>query len=70
MVDKQQIYYAGEDSTENRNRVGIIVTSEVNETLLGFMSVSDRVAMIKSKARPCNKNVIQVYVPNARSSEE
>ena len=69
-VDEHKIYYAGENSVQHRNGVAILVTKEINRAVLGFLPVSDRVAMIKINAKPFKLNVIQVYAPTSDSSDD
>ena len=40
------------------------------ECLAGYVSVSNRVVMMKIKAPPVNLNVIQVYAPKSTHSNE
>ena len=39
-------------------------------SVVGFLLVSDRTALVKLKAKPFNINIIQVYVPTSASTEE
>ena len=39
-------------------------------SVVGFWPVSDRIALVKLKAKPFNINVIQVYAPTSASTEE
>lgn len=51
MDDDNYIYDAGEDSTHHLNGSAIIINKKLNKTVLGFVPVSDRVAMVKIKKR-------------------
>ena len=39
-------------------------------SVIGFWPVSDRIALVKLKAKPFNINNIQVYAPTSASTEE
>ena len=58
---------------EERNMkkgVGVLLSSEVANCLAGYVSISDRVLMVKIRAKPVNLNVIQVYAPTSTQSDE
>lgn len=61
--------YSGDSS--NRNCVGNSVVIILNKSLVragvGFMPISDRVALVKINAKLFNLNIIQVYAPTTES---
>ena len=66
--ESSTFYYSGGDRHERG--VGIMVTKEVEKSVLGYWAVSERVIMMKVKGHPFNMNFIQVYAPTTESSEE
>ena len=62
------MYYSGGD--EHERGVGILLNKTVANSVVGFWSVSDRIALVKLKAKPFNINVIQSYAPTSASTEE
>ena len=62
------MYYSGGD--EHERGVGILLNKKVANSVVGFWLVSDRIAIVKLKAKPFNINVIQVYAPTSASTEE
>ena len=42
----------------------------MENSAIGFWPVSDRIALVKLKAKPFNINIIQVYAPASASTEE
>lgn len=69
-IGEHQIFYSGEDSTNHRNGVGIIINSKIRKAVLGFIPISDRVAILKINTSPCKLNIVQVYAPTSESDEE
>ena len=65
--DYTMIYSGGED---HKNGVGIIFRSEVAKSLIRYWPISDRVVMVKLKAKPFNINMIQVYAPTQVYDDE
>ncbi|XP_072757730.1 uncharacterized protein [Anoplolepis gracilipes] len=63
------VYFSGND-TESRNGVAFILTGPTAKAVLGYRTVNDHIITVKIRARPININVIQVYAPTAKSSEE
>ena len=62
------MYYSVGDNHERG--VGILLSKEVTNSVIGFWPVSDRIAPVKLKAKPFNMNIIQVYAPKNASTEE
>ena len=50
--------------------VGILLCKNVANSVIGFWPVSNRIALVKLKAKPFNINIIQVYAPTSASTEE
>ncbi|XP_044755090.1 craniofacial development protein 2-like [Coccinella septempunctata] len=69
-INDHTVYYSGDTSTGNKNGVAIIVNREVERCVLGFIGISDRVAILKVNAKPFNMNIIQTYAPTSESSEQ
>ena len=62
------MYYSGGDDHERR--VGILLNKTVANSVTGFWPVSDRIALVKLKAKPFNISIIQVYEPTSTSTDE
>ena len=62
------MYYSGGDDHEHG--VGILLNKTVANSVTGFWPVSDRIALVKLKAKPFNINIIQIYAPTSASTEE
>ena len=66
--DDYFMYYSG--STSHERGVGILLNKEAQKSVIGFWPTTDRVMIIKLKAKPFNINLIQVYAPTSSSSDE
>ena len=60
--------YSGGDQHELG--VGILLNKKAANSVVGFWPVSDRIALVKLKAKPFNIKVMQVYAPTSVSTEE
>ena len=49
---------------------GIIMTSEIAKSMIGFWPISDKTMLVKLDAKPVKVAVIQVYAPTKDHSEE
>ena len=58
-----EFIYSGREKHEKG--VGVLLSCEVANCLAGYVSISDRVLMVKINAKPVNLNVIQVYAPTS-----
>ena len=63
------VVYSG-NCEKHTNGVGIIMTSEIAKSMIGFWPISDRAMLTKLDAKPFKIAVIQVYVPTQDHSEE
>lgn len=70
IVDEYHIYFSGDSTTRNKNGVAMILNNQTNATVKGFIPISDRVALIKIKAKPFDLNIIQSYAPTSESNEQ
>ena len=55
---------------DHEHGVGILLNKTVANSVVGFWPVSDRIALVKLKAKPFNINIIQVYASTSSSTEE
>ena len=69
-INDNTVYNCGDTTTRNKNGVAIIVNKEVKNSVLSFIGISDRVAILKINAKPFNMNIIQAYAPTSGSSEQ
>lgn len=63
------LYFSGHD-TESKNGVGILLPRKLNNCVLSYNAVNDRIITIKIKCKPLPINIVQIYAPTAQSSEE
>lgn len=70
VINEYHIYFSGDNTTRNKNGVAIILNSQTNMTVKGFIPISNRVALIKIKAKPFDLNIIQSYAPTSESNEQ
>jgi exonuclease III len=66
---KYKVMYSGHD-TYRKNGVGMIITNQVEKSLIGYKAVNDRIMYIRVKARPVNISCIQVYAPTTSVETE
>ena len=66
--DNKIIVYSG--GAKHEQEVGVMMTKQVGEAMMGSWPVSDRIIMVKIKAAPFNINLIQVYAPTSSHSDE
>ncbi|XP_030751543.1 craniofacial development protein 2-like [Sitophilus oryzae] len=69
-IDDYDVYHCGDTTTQNRNGVAMIVSKEVNNCVINFMGISNRVALLKINVKPFNINIIQSYAPTSESSDQ
>lgn len=62
--------YFGDNIPRNRNEVVIVFNKETERTVKRFKPVTDRIALLKLNARPCNINIIAAYAQTSKSTEE
>ena len=63
------VYFSGQDNS-SRNGVAFIIPRRLNNAVLSYTTVSDRIITIKMNSKPCLLNIIQVYAPTSASPEE
>ena len=68
--DDHYIYYCGQESLR-RNGVTIMVNKRVQNAVLGYNLINDRMISVRFQGKPFNITVIQVYAPtrNAEKAE-
>ena len=64
---KTMIYSGGE---ENCYGVGIVMSSKVTKSMIGYWPISNRVILVKLQGHPVNINIIQVYAPTTDHPDE
>ncbi|XP_012553302.2 LINE-1 reverse transcriptase homolog [Bombyx mori] len=69
LTDAHAIYFSG-NNTKSSNGVAIVIPKGINDCVMGYESVSDRVLSIRIKAAPINLDIIQVYAPTSSSSDK
>lgn len=69
IIDGHHIYFYGYNTTRNKNGVAIILNNQTNTTVKGFILISNRVAVIKIKAKPFDLDIIQAYAPTSESND-
>lgn len=68
-VDDYHIYYSGGNDPHHRYGVGIIVSKEINQTVMNVVNLSNRVMLLQLKSSSGRINIIQVYAPTADKGE-
>ena len=63
-------YYSGDNTTQNRNGVAIVINKDTERSVKGFIPITERIALLKLNATPCNINIITAYAPTSESTEE
>jgi exonuclease III len=63
------IYFSGGDEQTFRG-VAILITKQLQTTIMDFSADNNLIIRLKFKAKPQNMNVIQIYAPTASSTEE
>ena len=67
--DGCRIYFSGDAETK-RNGVAIVNNHEMDNSMLGYNPVSDRIMTIRFHGAPFNLTIIQVYAPTAEADEK
>lgn len=63
--DGYTIYYSGDDEKDHRYGVALVVNRVINESVINFIPISDRIMMLQLQAKPVNVNLIQCYTSTA-----
>ena len=66
--DDHYIYYCGQESLR-RNGIAIIVNKRVQNAVLGYNFLNDRMASVRFQGKPINITVIQVYALTSNAEE-
>ena len=66
--DDQYIYYGGQESLR-RNRVAIIISKRVQNTVLGCSLKNNRMISVRFQSKPFSITVIQVYALTNNAGE-
>ena len=59
--DKYTVFYSGE--RKNRRGVGMIVTKEVEKSIMMWEPISERIMIMRLKMAPVNLLIVQIYAP-------
>ena len=62
------IYYCGQESLR-RNGVAVIVNQGVQNAVLGYNLINDRMISLRFQGKPFSIAVIQVYAPTSNAEE-
>ena len=66
--DDHYIYYCGQESLR-RNGVAIMVNKRVQNAVLGFNLINDRMISVHFQGKPFSMTVIQVCAPTTNAKE-
>lgn len=55
------VYCSGNSEQQHRQGTGFIVNKKINQYVDSYISLSDRIIMLRIRSRPVNINLIQVY---------
>lgn len=61
---------SGDNTSRNHNGVAIVINDEGEKSAKSFRPATDRIALLKLNAMPCNINIIAAYSPTSNSTEE
>lgn len=70
VIEGHTVYYSGDNTTQNRNGVAIIVANNIVKSVRSFIPVSDRIVLLQISGKPVDLNIMQVYAPTSQSTEE
>ena len=65
---KHMMIYSGCPKTR-QNGVGFLVHQSVSSSVAGYNPVSDRIAVLRLKGKPCGITVVQVYAPTTAAED-
>lgn len=68
LTETHAIYFSGNCDT-SRNGVAFVLTKSINNCVMGYEAVSDRILSIKLQAKPVNMNILQLYAPTSTASD-
>ena len=66
--DNHYIYFFGQESLRS-NDVVIIVNKRVQNAILGYNLINDRMISVHLQGKPFNITVIEVYAPTSKAEE-
>lgn len=64
-----KIYYAGNMSKRHENRNLSIVNKSMQSAVVGYITQSDKIIMLKLRGTPFHINIIHVCAPDKRDGE-
>jgi exonuclease III len=67
--ENDKVMYSGHE-THKKNGVGMIITKQVEKSLIGYKAVNDRIMYIRVEARPVNITWVQVYAPTTGADKK
>lgn len=65
-----EIYYSGSNDPNHRAGVAVMVSKQVNGSVVGYVPLSERVMLLRLKTNYRPMNIIQVYAPTADKQDE
>lgn len=63
------VYFSGSEDKKIHG-VAVFVSNRINNCVLGYEPISDRVMSLKINANPCTINIVSVYAPTCDSSDD
>lgn len=69
-TENGRVYYSGNDDTQHRYGVAVILDRNVVKSVTGFIPMSERVMLLQLMTTHGKLNLIQIYAPTADKNEE
>lgn len=69
-TNHKTLYYFGNNHSDLRNRVGVILSDEIDKAIINFVPHLHRCILIQLACSPFDDNIIQIYTPTADKSNK
>ncbi|KAI5732155.1 hypothetical protein M8J77_022354 [Diaphorina citri] len=70
VINNHTVYYSGNDDTNHRNGVAVILEKNVARSVKNVIPYSDRMILVQIETTKVNTNIIQVYAPTSTAEDE
>lgn len=69
IVDNHKVYHSGDENNKHIHGVGLIVSRRLQDHIINFTPVSERIIVIQLNGNPVNINIVQVYAPTTDAED-
>lgn len=69
IIDNHKVYHSGDENNKHVHGVGLIISRILQDYIINFTPVSERIIVIQLNGNPVNINIVQVYAPTTHAED-